>query len=617
MQEFFLDQILLDDEAYISTKANLFAYLDEDFSRRKEIVVVYIEDTRLEMKISKLVINLIVLEPFNIFKRKLDLNFLFNNDFDTTSISLYFNRLIDEFSEEDYGKLSTTISSIIENLSDLSGESNVKIGNTISLYSIIKLAERNPEVLELINTEIPAGLQFDEIEDLLKNRSSRLIEILSEEDTCFKDYFNAKTGIDKKQFGQVMVNVGLKPDLFGNVISDPIDTNYVRGLRDTNDFYINALGGRKALITTHKRVKDSGYLTRKLSLLLIDTRLDSNIDDCGSGVYVPCNVFNEGVFKRIIGRWYLNEEFNELYCIHENHEFDLVGKTILLRSPMTCCSENGKVCRTCYGDNLSKLNHQMHIGIVAVLLLTNQLTQRLLSSKHLLQTSSTKINWDPKFLETFSVERNMVLLASLDGFIVINTEDWEEDEEEGIFTINEFQIKQGKESFPIKTEIPLIVGDELKDAVLEYKENNGIAVVPIKILNPEGSVFTLVMENNELSASLQNILDLVESTSHLGIDDPVMIYNKFSELLEESSIQLNLVHAELILRCLIRDPNDLTHRPDFTTGEWPESVVLRVTEALLKSPSVAISLAFERVKKQFTSPETYEKDLDSVMDVFF
>jgi RNA polymerase Rpb1, domain 5 len=610
-----LNEVILDDQKYTGMKNQIIDYLKTDFTRRKESITVEVEGQESKMSLANLLTNLMVLRPFNALKSPVTTDFIFDaNNMNSSTLDGYFNRVIEYFSEEDFNILNKAISESIEEMSDMSGSFNVRIGNTISVRSLIELAERNPEFLDLLNTVIPNGMQFDEIEAYLKSRLDKLMNILStDEKNVLYNYINSKTGINNKQLGQSIMNVGLKPDLFGNVIPEPINTNYLRGLRSPVDFYINATGARKALITNFKKVKESGYLTRKLSLLMIDTTLDYETDDCGTQHYVTVHVSDKDTLGRISGKWYLAGD--ELLLIEESNE-DLIGQTIQMRSPITCASSTNKICRTCYGDNLAKINKDKHIGILAVLLLTNRLTQMLLSAKHLLQTKSSKIDWQPEFMEYFSVDRNMIMLNTIDNSaIIIDPDDITEDEENDYLTINSFKIRKQKgKLININTDIKLILSDEVVEMTTENRQDDGTIAIPLKALNPDSVVFNIIMENNELSASLQAILELIETNSHLGLEGVDPIYNKFIELLNESGIGIKSVHIELILRALIRDIEDPTQPPKFHLDHFPQYRILRVTDAVLKSPSVSVSLAFEQIKKQIESPDTYMKNGYSFVD---
>lgn len=143
-------------------------------------------------------------------------------------------------------------------------------------------------------------------------------------------------------------------------------------------------------------------MTRKLSLLCIDTILSKD-EDCGTNAGVHTFIRDKSTLSKLNNRYYLDEKGKLNLITKDSNE--LIGKTINLRSPMTCKSEDG-ICHTCYGK-LSKLNKDIHIGLFATQLLTAQITQMLLSSKHLLKTNSEKIEMSEEFNKYFQISGNL------------------------------------------------------------------------------------------------------------------------------------------------------------------------------------------------------------------
>jgi hypothetical protein len=113
-----------------------------------------------------------------------------------------------------------------------------------------------------------------------------------------------------------------------------INTSFLRGLECVDDYIVSASGARKALITSQKEVKSSGYLSRKLQLLVLDHFLIYEIDKCNTNFGIQVNIEDENVLKKIIGRYTLDDK-----VINENDK-DLIGKTLELYSPITCNASN-------------------------------------------------------------------------------------------------------------------------------------------------------------------------------------------------------------------------------------------------------------------------------------
>jgi hypothetical protein len=177
---------------------------------------------------------------------------------DKNSIDSHMNKLIQVFKDYDHDLMNNELELIIEELYNNSSYFTVMSGITISLYSIIEELRKNPELRELINLKIPDNMQFNEVDTFIEGKIQKLIKILSNPDNIFSNYLISKTGINIKQLAEVCLIIGFKPDLKGNIIEEPIETNYLRGLNSIQQYYIDCLGCRKSLITNFKKVKESG-----------------------------------------------------------------------------------------------------------------------------------------------------------------------------------------------------------------------------------------------------------------------------------------------------------------------------------------------------------------------
>jgi hypothetical protein len=337
------------------------------------------------------------------------------------------------------------------------------------------------------------------------------------------------------------------------------------------------------------------------------------VEDCGTSHTVKVKIKNKDILGRLEGRHYVED--NEIKTIDADDE-SLVNETIKLRSPETCAIKDG-VCKTCYGKNLAKLNKDIHIGILAVLTLTNQLTQRLLSSKHLLQTNSKELNFHNKFKEYFLVNKNIITFESdKKNTLVIDRDNLRLDDENSMLYIDEMTIKERGKEFNIDLPTKLYLTDEMVEKVENY-EVDDVSYIPTKVLKNGTDLFSFIMQNRGLTKPLTMIQDLIGKNDHLGFKTINSITQKFLELLGESGIHLQSVHAELILKELLRSKDDILSKPDFSEDSEPEYKILRVKKALLKSPSITKSLSFERHKQQLLDPDTYIKNEESIYDFMF
>jgi hypothetical protein len=627
LEQFNLNEILLSQNyelikeeiknSIITNMSETRANYSNDYEPAKnnflkdELVEVIIEDSVYEMTYGNFLTLLILSKPFNVFKKPLPEGILFDLS-NLNEYRDYYTKLLEIFNYSN--KIKEIIKDIISELAILSGDINVTYGNTVSIKALIDLGRNVERFRELLHFKLPKNkaIEFDEIESIINSNLKEIMKIISETDNMMKYYARSGAGVNAKQFGQVLSLIGSKPDLFGNIIPYPINTSFLRGL-SVRDFYINALGARKALITNHQQVRNSGYLTRKISMLLMDTKL-SDIEDCGSheNNYIEININNKKTLSRLSKRFYLKD--GKLETIDTSNE-SLIGKTIKIPSPISCASNDG-ICKKCYGK-LFDINKDLNIGMIAVLILTDPLTQRLLSAKHLLETRSSKIDWGKKFEELMIINRNLIVPKNNNDVVIIREEDYIEDEDtEDEYIFRKFSVKTGNKEFVLESPVNLYLNKTIVSQLDDlYNIEESFYEIPLNILEEGENFAFFIMENNELSKPLKEIKDLIETNRYIkenGIND---IVNYFIHLLNEAGINIQSVHVELILREMMKLLNG-GNREQFKSDKFPEYEMLRITDAILKGDSLSRALLFEQIKKQLTTLDfgTYEKEKSSILD---
>ncbi len=101
-------------------------------------------------------------------------------------------------------------------------------------------------------------------------------------------------------------------------------------------------------------------------------------EDCGctSGLYIT--VFSKQHLRCLIGKYWKKSVDDEWKLITGNEE-DLIDQRIMIRSPMTCKTENFRICKRCFGEHHVRTRY---IGITAAQVITERLTQLLMRSFH-------------------------------------------------------------------------------------------------------------------------------------------------------------------------------------------------------------------------------------------
>lgn len=523
-------------------------------------------------------------------------------------------------------KLNRIMHDITHSLSRISTDFNLILGISINLRSFIDLAKNNARFNEIINTKLDEDMQPSEIEEYLDNLMREEMQILSENDNCLRPMIEAHTGIKDKQLREFSINGGNKPDLYGNTIPLPINTNFlVGGLRSLEHYTIDAMGGRKAAIMSKSMMGISGHFATTVVLVASSVKF-SHSDDCGSLYAVPVYIKNIKTLYKFIGRYYKEAVSESKYKIVRKGDQHLIGKMIYLRSPMTCACKDG-VCRTCYGA-LYEINKDLDSpGAFSAIKLTMPVSQDILSSKHLLSTTSTKIEFNEEFNKFFKISSNYVVISDeiedhlKDYTLVINDEDLipisEFDENEFNHYVRQFYIKDKKGELTFIEELnknDLYIDKSVFSHMKKVSGGREINLSKVK----SDKMFVIEIKNNELTKPLYDIMDLLDKKSNVYRTDIPSTLDRMIELMIESKINLQSVHAEMILSALIRKQDNILERPDFGSYGANAYDIITVKDALENHPSPIIGISFQYLKRQLTKrPLTYMKGSNSVYDPLF
>ena len=615
----FLDIISFKDlRKYID---ELKAWVLANFAQRDDIFLLMFGKESLEIGASKLLFNLILFQ-FHIEKGlPINKEDLWLEDYLRAGVlKQHFDKMILLYESKgiDLDETRANIRDIIDELTELSANINQHHGQTLSLLDFIE-ASKDPDIHDAFYSKVEFGKSFDEIEKQFKSTGARFIDYYRKHPER-EIYAMAASdcGMNAQQFTQCAGFVGTKPDINGDIIPYVVTNNYLTGLKEKEDIFISAKGCRKATIFGKSNVKKSGYLTQKLSLLMIDRYNDDELDDCGTEYFVNYVVDTPGKLKAIIGRHYYMLDQNTLQPSSELQTIDgsekwLIGLTIGLRSPVTCRGKH--VCKTCYGRHLAAVNKGLNTGLIATYLLTNPLTQMMLSAKHLLKTDTTPVDWgELKSIMVPNMEKLYIDTTEPFELILHIPDDDQFDEEEDAYFFTKMQIVRNGKAVDYESPEPLYINE----AVLDKALNEETGVITINQKFEDEWIFKYFVRNNEMLKSLQEVVDLIEHSDHLGVTTYHGLVNKFIDLCLHNNLgNLMSIHLEMIASALLfkkdSEENLDFNTPDIKDGDY---TIERVSSAVMRGP-LSAALSFERIQDQLANPKTYQKSKPSLMDNLF
>lgn len=230
------------------------------------------------------------------------------------------------------------------------------------------------------------------IEKLVSEKNKELQKVLSTKGLVKNQAlqsFQRVGQLNPHQIYQTLLTFSTRTDVDDHMINRPVYGSAIDGLQDVYDFAIESLSAKKSQYYNKTAIKNSQYFNRRIQL--IASSVEQVYDgDCGTNVTTDFLITDGSngttdVRKNVIGMYIIENGKKVLLCSANVDSY--VGKVVKLRSSLTCRYTNG-VCETCLGALGININRYMNIGILAAISVISQITQKILSAKHLIKTLS-------------------------------------------------------------------------------------------------------------------------------------------------------------------------------------------------------------------------------------
>lgn len=287
---------------------------------------------------------------------------------------------------------------------------------SISNNEFIEVMKRNEEAYKSITCsfEIPDDISPTDLESMTAKRTSDLLNFIGEQRDLSISVYARNKLFNPAQFREYAVHMCHKPDLSGNTIPYTYPTNIIMGIKDIRAHVVDASGGRKAEITK-LNVSDAGTLERALMMMMSPVRFVDNDWECDSKHYRHRYIGGVNDLMKLDGRVATLDQKSDEYFIIDPNNTKLIGKTLLLKSPITCTHphrKDGVICSACYGKLMASLNCDVHIGRVAAAESADEIEQKLLSAKHALLTDTARVEFDEVFYQYFDLGNGIISFNS-------------------------------------------------------------------------------------------------------------------------------------------------------------------------------------------------------------
>lgn len=543
-------------------------------------------------------------------------------------------------------------------------EFGMYFNNSINIEDFIDMANACPEFDQLMHTDYSL-YPAEQMNNIAMQNTNRMIELIMDSkkimgrEHCLVDALRAKVGVKPKQLRELIGCIGVKPNGEGGIAPYAITNSYINGgLNEIQYMVVESAVGRQAQILSKKNTADSGAFARVVGINCIDTKLYTNpttgkIDptyDCHTKNFIDFEVDSLTKLRMIADRYYrftpMGMEYN-VGCgrvINEYHP--LLGKTIKLRSPITCASaaKGFGICRKCYGE-LFSANMAINVGKISAEEFTKRITQMMLSAKHLLEAKIVNPEWNIDIDDFFSIDDGTLSvnrdLNCKHWHLVINYDDInieslfslndgsdeavDEDIADDIEYVNKIHIvNDNGEAIEIYTKdyTNMYLSAEFTNFIQKkgynFDDEESIKI-PFSVLQQEEiGMFDIGINNDDMSNKLKNIINTINLkaiTESFNKDE--FVKNLLDKMIVCGIADIMSVHAEILIMNQIRDKDDVLLTPNWDIPDNENYQVLTLRRALTCNPSITVTCQYDNIAKTLYTPLSFRKRKPSQLDLFY
>lgn len=346
----------------------------------------------LTVTAKQLIINLpiiVTLNKFNLpYRDKYFITDGINNELIYQKFSFIYETLIDEVNEYIYQDFKWYIWHAFSWYNNFAINYCQAHHMSIDIENLVKTVKTKP-IQDILNRKMNTSSSITAVEKQLLTDRSDLMATLSKLDIP-ENQFKTLIGLkltNEGQLGHLLQMIGYRTNIDDKTIPKLITGNYLDGLSTDFDYITENLSDKKAKIYNKLLMPQTQYWNRKLQLASFNLKTIHK-GDCGTSKYNVLFV-TQNKIPNIVGKNILiNNKSNRYKYITLEHANQLVGKSIKIRSPLSCLHTDG-VCEVC-GGKLVKyyMNRLYNVGHVTMLIMNSIVSQNVLSAKHYQTTTS-------------------------------------------------------------------------------------------------------------------------------------------------------------------------------------------------------------------------------------
>ena len=461
-----------------------------------------------------------------------------------------------------------------------------------------------------------------EAEAKLKENKAKLFAELNKPHPMNKlYYFTNLRFVKETQLAHIFYQIGFRTDINDTIIRYTVVGNYLDGLQNYKEYALEALSAKKSAFYTKDSIPDAEYFSRCQHLLLNNIKY-LYPGDCGTTIVNPMLITkklrNAVLYKNIV-------EGSRIITIDQTNVDSYIGKVVKFRTPIGCQHGNG-VCEICAGKLLSNITPGMHLGIYSAMQVTEKITQVILSSKHMQDTTAVEYTVPDELTELMFKKQSGIyikpkLLAKFKNItLIIGIED-----ASYLRSIRDFDLSRlssisesafgrvssivmMKDGLPVIDQVNMIVnnqkplyskqlikyiGDQPESVVIR----DGMFSINLNNFNFEDPLFKIIAINNSMVKFVKAAKYMLE-TDIANYTSASALIADFADLIYDQ-VHPNLSYIEVVLRASM-----ITNRYDLRMPVVTDidNVKFSKNHHIVSHRSLGTLCAFQGLPATLTSP---------------
>lgn len=501
--------------------------------------------------------------------------------------------------------------------------------STISARDLCEIIT-DPKIVDLKKRmNISIHQSTDVVEKKIAMASKELLEYLNTKgclgNEALLSYQQAGM-LNKFQIPQMFLAYGPRTDVDDVIIRYPVIECAIAGLDNIMSFAVESLSAKKSAFYNKVAVTDSQYTGRKQHILA-STVSKIYQGDCGTTVTVKFLV-NENNYKNILGKYIV--ENNQLVLLRYIDDIKpYIGKYIELRSPTVCKHRDG-YCTICGGIITRNINKKLNVGILASIAVIEPTTQKILSAKHLVKTTSQiyevpeeaapyfsrisadRICWDNslfsqlKYFELGVSNKDLTAGGLSDIKFLVNDKNLNEAKYSNLQSVVLRDTRTGN-----AVTIPLTINNQspffTREMLLYIRDNfNKINIDTAMIWIPlEGTDKFPILKSTVTNDNMMLFVKAVKHFLESNIDNYTSIsaaLRDFSDIVYSKVDNAALMHLEVLIKAYLITSNDDYRIPEVKD---PENVRFQTLDNILSFRSIGQKFAYQCLNVYLGTPSAY------------